>query len=57
MQARCIERNDDKSHVSHEVLNTIDGSDYRIVLSAECPMTAIKIAREVPITYWEKLNG
>ena len=57
MQARCIERNDDKSHVSHEVLNTIDGSDYRIVLSAECPMTAIKIAREVPITYWEKLNA
>ena len=55
MQARCIEQNDDKSHVSHEVTNTIDGGEYRLVLSAECPMTAIKIAREVPLTYWEKL--
>ena len=55
MQARCIEQNDAKSHVNHEVLDTLEGSEYRIVISAECPMTAIKIAREVPITYWEKL--
>jgi cell division protein ZapA (FtsZ GTPase activity inhibitor) len=57
MEARCVEQNDDRSHVSHEVTNTIDGEKYRLVISAECPMTAIRIAREVPITYWEKLNA
>jgi hypothetical protein len=57
MEARCVEQNDSKSHVSHEVTNVVDGNKYRLVISAECPMTAIRIAREVPLTYWEQLTG
>jgi hypothetical protein len=56
MIATCIEQNDNKSHVLHEVRNTIDGREYRIVFSTECPMTAIKIAYEVPLTYWEEVR-
>jgi hypothetical protein len=57
MIATCIEQNDNKSHVLHEVRNTIDGREYRIVFSTECPMTAIKIAYEVPLTYWEEIGN
>ena len=56
MIAKCIEQNDSKSHVRHEVINTFDGKQYRLELSAKCPMTAIKIANEVPLTYWEQLK-
>lgn len=53
MEARCIEQNDSKKHVNHEVFDVVDGKTYRIVISAECPITAIKVARFVPLTYWE----
>ena len=56
MIARCIEDNDEAKQVLHEVINTFDGKQYRITFSAECPMTAIKIAREVPLTYWEEVR-
>ncbi len=56
MIATCIRDNRWSKHVLHEVRNTFDGKEYRIVFSAECPMTAIKIAREVPLTYWEEIQ-
>jgi hypothetical protein len=56
MQAICIEQNDEKSHVMHEVRNTFDGKEYVIKLSAECPITAMKIASAVPLTYWEEVK-
>jgi hypothetical protein len=56
MIAICIEQNDEYKKVLHEVRNTVDGKEYRIVFSAECPMTAIKIANEVPLTYWEEIK-
>ena len=56
MIARCLEQDDNAKQVLHEVRNTFDGKQYRIVFSAECPMTAIKIAYEVPLTYWEEVK-
>ena len=56
MIARCIQQDDNAKQVLHEVINTFDGKQYRIVFSAECPMNAIKIAREVPLTYWEEIQ-
>ena len=56
MIATCIQQDDSAKQVLHEVRNTIDGREYRIVFSAECPMTAIKIANEVPLTYWEEVR-
>ena len=56
MIATCIEDNRWAKLVLHEVRNTVDGKDYRITLSAECPVTAIKIAHEVPLTYWEEVR-
>ena len=56
MIATCIEDNDEAKQVLHEVHNTVDGKDYRITLSAECPVTAMNIAREVPLTYWEEVR-
>ena len=56
MIATCIEDNRWAKLVLHEVRNTVDGKDYRITLSAECPVTAIKIANEVPLTYWEEVK-
>lgn len=54
MIATCIEDNDDKSHVLHEVKQTLDGLSYSITLSAEAPDLALKIAREIPLTYWKE---
>jgi hypothetical protein len=54
MIATCIEMNDDKSHVLHEVKQTLDGLSYSITLSAEAPDLALKIAREIPLTYWKE---
>jgi DUF1365 family protein len=56
MIARCLEQDDNAKQVLHEVRNTFDGKQYRIVFSAECPMQAIKIAYEVPLTYWEEVR-
>jgi len=56
LSATCIEQNDDKPHVMHEVRGSEDGINYRIEISSECPMTAIKIATFVPLSYWEKYN-
>ena len=56
MIATCREQDDTARKVMHEVRNTIDGKEYRITFSAECPMTAIKIAHEVPLTYWEEVR-
>jgi hypothetical protein len=55
--SECIEQNDAQARVLHQVHCTLDGVKYKIKFSAPCPMTAIKIAREVPLTYWEKENG
>jgi hypothetical protein len=54
MIATCIEMNDDKSHVLHKVEQTLDGLSYSITLSAEAPDLALKIAREIPLTYWKE---
>lgn len=54
MIATCIEDNADKSHVLHEVKQTLDGLSYSITLSAEAPDLALKIAREIPLTYWKE---
>jgi len=56
MIAECIYQDDTKEKVLHRVTNTVDGKNYQIVFSAECPITAIKIAREVPLSYWEELK-
>jgi DUF1365 family protein len=56
MIATCIEQDDNARKVLHEVRNTFDGKEYRIVFSDECPITAIKIAYEVPLTYWEEVR-
>ena len=55
MQAECIQQDDSKDKVLHRITNTVDGKTYEIVFSAECPMTAIKIANEVPLTYWKEV--
>jgi hypothetical protein len=52
--AECIEQNDAKEKVLHLIRGDIDGEKYKIQFSASCPMTAIKIARCVPLAYWEK---
>jgi hypothetical protein len=54
LSAECIEQNDAKAKVLHVIRGDIDGEKYKIQFSAPCPMTAIKIARCVPIAYWEK---
>jgi hypothetical protein len=56
MIATCIEMNDDKSHVLHEVCNMFDGKKYTITLSAEAPDLALKIAQEIPLTYWKEIK-
>ena len=55
MIAECIQQDDTKKQVLHRVTNTVDGKKYQIVFSAECPITAMKIAHEVPLTYWEEV--
>ena len=54
MIATCIEMNDDKSHVLHEVRQTLDGLSYSITLSAEAPDLALRIAQEISLTYWRR---
>jgi len=56
MQAECIQQDDAKSHVLHRVTSTIDGKDYQLVFNAQCPVTAMEIAREVPLAYWEEMR-
>ena len=56
MIATCIEDNDNKSHVLHEVTQTLDGVLYTITLSAEAPDLALKIAQEIPLTYWKEIG-
>jgi len=52
--AECIEQDDSKEQVMHQVRATYHDDKYIIKLKALCPMTAIEIARGVPIQYWEK---
>jgi len=54
LSAECIEQDDAKAQVLHRIRGEYDGVKYKIQFSAPCPMTAINIAREVPIQYWEK---
>ena len=54
LSAECIEQNDAKEKVLHRIRGDIDGMKYKIQFSAPCPMTAIEIARSVPIAYWER---
>ena len=54
LSAECIEQNDAKEKVLHLIRGDEDGVKYKIQFSAPCPMTAIKIARCVPLAYWEK---
>ena len=56
MTSRCIEQDDSKTHVLHEVHTVADGQAYRITLSAVCPMTAVEIAREIPLEQWQVVN-
>ena len=56
MTSRCIEQDDSKTHVLHEVHTVADGLTHRITLSAVCPMTAVEIAREIPLEHWEVDN-
>ena len=55
--SECIEQDDNKGKVMHEVHGTLDGVQYKIRFNAPCPMTAIEIARRVPLIYWEIENG
>jgi hypothetical protein len=57
MEAICIHQDDSKDKVLHRVTTTVDDKKYQITFSAECPMTAIKIAYEVPLTYWEEIGN
>ena len=52
--AECIEQDDSKHQVMHQVHTTVDGNKYKLTLKAVCPMTAIEVAREVPLQYWEQ---
>jgi hypothetical protein len=52
--SECIEQDDAKEKVLHRIHGTLDGVKYKIQFTAPCPMTAIKIARFVPLAYWEK---
>ena len=52
--AECIEQDDAQEKVLHHIRGDIDGVKYKIQFSAPCPMTAIQIARWVPLVYWEK---
>lgn len=56
MEAICIQQDDLKQKVLHRVTTTVDGKKYQITFSAECPMTAIKIAHGVPLNYWEEIE-
>jgi hypothetical protein len=55
MIATCIEDNDGESHVLHEVHQSLDGVMYSITLSAEAPDLALRIAQEIPLTYWKQI--
>ena len=54
LSAECIEQNDAKEKVLHRIRGDIDGEKYKIQFNAPCPMTAIEIARSVPIACWER---
>mgnify|MGYP003347563071 FL=1 len=54
--SECIEQDDERELVMHEVHGSLDGVKYMLKFKAPCPMTAIEIARQVPIQYWEKEN-
>jgi len=54
--SECIEQDDNSEKVMHEVHGILDGVKYRLKLKALCPMTAIEIARRVPLIYWEIEN-
>ena len=56
MIATCIEDNDGESHVLHEVHQSLDGVMYSITLSAEAPDLALRIAQEIPLTYWKQVT-
>lgn len=51
--SECIEQDDAKEKVLHRVHGTFEGVKYKIQFSAPCPMTAIEIARFIPIGFWE----
>jgi hypothetical protein len=54
LYSECIEQNDAKEKVLHRIYGTFENVKYKIQFSAPCPLTAIKIARCVPLAYWEK---
>ena len=54
LSAECIEQNDAKKEVLHRIRGDVDGTKYKIQFNAPCPMTAIKIARNLPIACWER---
>jgi hypothetical protein len=45
-QAKCIEQDDTKKRVLHEVSYVVAGVDRKMVVSAECPVTAIDTVRQ-----------
>jgi hypothetical protein len=54
--SECIEQDDERGLVMHEVHASLDGVKYKFKFSAPCPMTAIEIAKRVPTAYWEIEN-
>jgi hypothetical protein len=54
--SECIEQDDERGLVMHEVHGSLDGVKYKIKFNAPCPMTAIEIAKRVPTAYWEIEN-
>ena len=54
ISAECLEQNDAKEEVLHLIRGDVDGEKYKIKFYALCPMTAIKVARNLPITFWER---
>jgi hypothetical protein len=54
--SECIEQDDERELVMHEVHASLDGVKYKLKFNAPCPMTAIEIAKRVPTVYWEIEN-
>jgi hypothetical protein len=54
LSAECIEQNDAKEKVLHRIRGDVNGTKYKTHFNAPCPMTAIEIARNLPIACWER---
>jgi hypothetical protein len=56
ISSRCIEQNDSLEEVMHEVYGSLSGELYIAHFKASCPISAMDIARSLPLTKWEKIK-